>query len=51
VRVWDTDSGKEVKLWRGSDAAGILTMAVSPDGTSALTGSREKTIRLWKLPN
>jgi WD40 repeat protein len=51
VRVWDTASGQDIKTWRGFDARGIIAMTVSPDGTYALTGSREKTLRLWKLPN
>jgi WD40 repeat protein len=51
IHVWETDSGQEVKGWRGPDAKGILALALSPDGTFALTGSRDKTGRVWKLPN
>jgi len=49
VRVWDVGSGQEVQTWRGPDTKGVIAMAVSPDGTYTLTGSREKTVRLWKF--
>jgi serine/threonine protein kinase len=50
VRVWDLNA-QEIKAWKGFDAKGIIAMTPSPDGTYALTGSRERTIRLWKMPN
>lgn len=50
LRVWDVATGQEVQSWRGPDARGMLALALSPDGSFALTGHREKTLRLWKLP-
>ena len=49
LRVWDAGTGQEVHSWRGFEAKGVISLAISPDGTYALTGSREKTVRLWKL--
>ncbi|HEV3436411.1 MAG TPA: serine/threonine-protein kinase [Gemmata sp.] len=49
LRVWDAGTGQEVHSWRGYEAKGVISLAISPDGTYALTGSREKTVRLWKL--
>jgi WD40 repeat protein len=49
LRVWDVASGQEVRTWRGFDARGLIAMAVSPDGTYALTGSRDKVVRFWKF--
>ena len=49
VRVWEVASGQQVRTWRGFDAREMIGMTVSPDGTYALTASREKTVRLWKL--
>lgn len=50
VRVWDVATGQEVRTWRGWDAKSVIALAVAPNGGYVLTGSREKTVRLWKLP-
>ncbi len=49
IRVWDAGSGKEIHSWRGVETKGVIALVVSPDGTYALSGSRERTVRLWKL--
>jgi serine/threonine protein kinase len=47
--VWDLQADREVHRFSGHTAR-ILAIAVSPDGRCALTGSMDKTMRLWKLP-
>jgi serine/threonine protein kinase len=49
LRVWDAATGKEIRTWAGAEAKGTIALAISPDGNYALTGNREKTVRLWKL--
>jgi serine/threonine protein kinase len=49
LRVWEASNGQEIQTWRGFDAKGVICLALSPDGTYALTGSRERTVRLWKF--
>ncbi|WP_171471268.1 WD40 repeat domain-containing serine/threonine protein kinase [Frigoriglobus tundricola] len=49
LRVWDVATGQEVRTWRGDDARGLIAMALSPDGKYAVTGSRDKAVRLWKF--
>jgi WD40 repeat protein len=44
VRLWDFATGNELRQLRGHD--GIVTaVAFSPDGSRALTGSPDKTLR------
>jgi serine/threonine protein kinase len=49
VRIWDAATGKEVYSWMGVEAKGVISLALSPEGTFALSGSRERTVRMWKL--
>ena len=48
LRIWETESGREVKGWHGNGASGLLSLAVSPNGSLFATGSRDKVVRLWR---
>ena len=46
ARLWDAQSGKELRAFTGHDSA-VSSVAFSPDGKQVLTGSLDKTARLW----
>ncbi len=48
VAVIDADANIELGELRGHQDT-VLDIAVSPDGRTALTGSRDKTARLWDI--
>jgi serine/threonine protein kinase len=48
VRLWDIDTGAEIRRLREKPGH-VEHLAISPDGTRALTGSRDTTMRLWDL--
>src|SRR5262245_3082812 len=49
ITVWDAETGDEVRAWRGEAATGIISLALSSDGSVAATGSRDKIVRIWRL--
>jgi hypothetical protein len=49
VRLWDVESCKEVCRFFGH-TNWVWGVAVSSDGRLGLSGSLDKTVRLWKLP-
>jgi serine/threonine protein kinase/WD40 repeat protein len=49
IRLWSVDSGKEIHSFKGH-ADGTQAVAISPDGRFALSGGRDKMLRLWRLP-
>jgi WD40 repeat protein len=49
LRVWDVKSGKQIgEDWRDEGAA-MNTIALSPDGKRAVSGSDDGAVRLWDI--
>jgi len=48
-RLWDLNTGQELCRATGHTHA-IFAVAFLPDGTRFLTGSFDKTLRLWEIP-
>src|ERR1700722_6074493 len=48
ARLWDTQSGKELRTFMGHDDW-VIAVAFSPDGKQVLTGSSDKSARLWDV--
>jgi|SRR5579884_2168990 len=49
IRLWDLATGEELKQLKGHTAP-VLTLALSRDGRLLLSGSADKTMRLWQMP-
>ena len=49
VRMWKTDTWKEVHAGTGHREP-VKAVAVSPDGKTIATGSRDRSIILWSWP-
>ena len=50
LRLWDVETGKVVRSFDGHTDV-VRSVAFSPDGRRALSGSRDMTMRLWRLPD
>ena len=49
VLVWNVETGEQIKAF-GGHTSGVQSVAISPDGRWAVSGSHDNTVRLWKLP-
>jgi WD40 repeat protein len=49
LRLWDLNGGKELRHYE-EHTGPVLGVAFSPVGNHALTGSGDRTLRLWALP-
>jgi DNA-binding beta-propeller fold protein YncE len=48
IRLWDIESGREVRCFRGH-TQGVESVVFSSDGYRALSGSCDDTVRLWDI--
>jgi len=48
VKIWETSTGREVHTLRGH-SSWVYSVAFSPDGQYALTGSLDNTAKLWNV--
>jgi hypothetical protein len=48
IRLWDVTDGKELRSLEGHGGS-VTSVAFSADGRYALSGSLDKTVRLWDL--
>jgi WD40 repeat protein len=49
LQLWDLATGKELKQFKGHTGP-ILSLAISGDGLSMVSGSADGSMRLWELP-
>jgi WD40 repeat protein len=48
IKLWDAAEGKEVRISAGYMKR-VISIAFSPDGRAALTGTNDGTLQLWDL--
>ena len=48
LKLWDLASGKELRTFTGH-SDWVTSVAIAPDGRTALSGSLDKTLKLWDL--
>ena len=48
ISLWNAETGKNAKTFYGHTAA-VTSIDFSPDGTRIVSGSRDRTIRIWDI--
>lgn len=48
LKLWDIATGAEIRSFTGH-TSGITSLAITPDGRLALTGSNDGTVRVWDV--
>jgi WD40 repeat protein len=48
IKLWNIDSGKEIRTFQGHKAA-VKSVSFSPDGKTLATGSNDTAIKLWNV--
>jgi WD40 repeat protein len=49
LQLWDLTTGKELKQFKGHTGP-ILSLSISADGETMVSGSADGTMRMWELP-
>jgi hypothetical protein len=49
VKIWDADTGRDIKVWQGDEWSNLICLMPSPDGKFAAAGSRDRIVRVWPL--
>jgi WD40 repeat protein len=49
LKLWDIATGRAVRVFNGHHTGGTYTIAFSQDAKHVLTGSRDKTVKLWDV--
>jgi len=48
VKIWDSHSGTLIRSFRGHTAL-VSSLSFSPDGCRLVSGSRDKTVKIWDM--
>jgi WD40 repeat protein len=49
VKLWDVATGKMLHSFAGHSDT-VTSVAFAPDGRRAISGSYDRTVRVWNLP-